>query len=267
MRSLIAFFDSATKIIGGAGALVALVAGAVALYFVFRPNDKPQPAPAGAKVSFGQLTPFAPIPLGVFFDIAGESQLRANYTPAQLKTIGVYYALPVSLIGLRNVETQLFYSVYRASDRAAVEQWIRQNAGSVKAPREDFTYVAKIWIQLPQLPGSYFAAIEVDSLKNQSLALTETPPFAGSVRQPTSPPTPPPSPKPPPSPSPTPPPPPPETTTHPAPPTTVTSPPQSTSETTTPATTTTPAPTTTIVSPAVPVRPPVIIATARSATG
>ena len=177
LLKFVAFFDSANKVFGALAALVALIASAVALYFVFRPNDKPRPTPPGAEVTLGRLSEVARVPLGIFFDLAGRSELRASYTPQQLRAMGIYYALPVRLDGLRGVNTQLIYSLYNVADGSAVTDWVHQGAGKVKSPRDKFSYVAKLWIPWPPQSGKYFAIVEVDSLLNESLALIRTPPF------------------------------------------------------------------------------------------
>jgi hypothetical protein len=186
MKSLLAYFDSVGKIVAGLTGLVALVSGAISLYFVLRP---PPPVKGKAEFAKRELRQFGPpTPLGLYFNLAGERSLAHSYTTQALNTVGVFYTVPVSLVGLRNTDTKVAWSLYRATDRAPVADWINQPAGTVKAPRNDFTFVLKVWIQLPELAGNYFAVIEID-LGNKSLDLVETPTFTGRSAVPGPPPT------------------------------------------------------------------------------
>jgi hypothetical protein len=180
VKSLVAYFDSIGKVAGGLTALVALISAAVALYFVLRP---PPPVKGKAEFTRQGLRQFGPpIPFESYLDLAGESRLIPRYPPRVLSATGVYYAVPLSLVGLRNVDTKLVWSLYRSTDRAPIADWINQQAGTLDAPRNDFACVVKVWIQLPPTPGRYFAVIDVD-LGSNTLDTLETPTFRGLITQ------------------------------------------------------------------------------------
>jgi hypothetical protein len=176
VKTLFAYFDSLGKIVGSLTALVVLISGAVTLYFKLRP---PSPVKGKAAFTSQELKQFGPpTPLQSYLKLAGETSLAHGYSTRALNTIGVYYTVPVSLSGLGNTDTKLVWSLYRSTDRAPVADWINQPAGTLKALRNDFACVVKVWIQLPPLPGSYFAVIEID-LGGEALDSIETPTFTG----------------------------------------------------------------------------------------
>ena len=89
--------------------------------------------------------------------------------------------MPVTLVGLRGSDVRFVWSLYRASDRAPVEDWILQDAGGVKAPRDRSTYLVGVWVQLPQVPGRYVAVIEIkgDGRPLDSVSTREFPGLMG----------------------------------------------------------------------------------------
>lgn len=174
MKRLIQYFDSVGKIAGALATVVALISGGIALYYVLRP---PPPAKGEAKFLADELSKYGPpFRLRDYLKIA---RLSTNgYSEHELDTPGVYFTVLVRREGLRNLDTPLFWTVYRGADSVPVGGFVRQKAALARAPRNDFTCGVGIWIPLPQMRGTYFAVIEIDH-GDLWLDQVQTPSFGG----------------------------------------------------------------------------------------
>jgi hypothetical protein len=158
-RAFLSWFDSIGKVAGGLTAVVVLVTGAVSLYFVLRPPPSPVEEASFARAQLQQFGP--PTTLGSYFRLVGRPELTKRYSRSELRAHGVYFTVPVTLVGLRGADTKVRWSLYRARDRVPVENWIGQDAGPVKAQRDRYRALVQVWVQLPEVPGRYLAVIEL----------------------------------------------------------------------------------------------------------
>jgi hypothetical protein len=162
-KSRFGWFDSFGRIVAGLTALVALVSGGVGLYFIFEP---PPPKVEQATFDSQQLLQYGPsVPLNEYFKLVGETPQAAGFSAAQLKLNGalggVYITVPVTLMGLRGSDTTVLWSLYRASDRSPVLNWVNNSVGSIRPPRDTFTRLVELWVPMPERRGRYFVVIEI----------------------------------------------------------------------------------------------------------
>jgi hypothetical protein len=162
-KSRLAWFDSFGKIVAGLTALVALVSGGVGLYFIFEP---PPPKVEQATFDSQQLLQYGPsVPLNEYFKLVGETPQAAGFSATKLKLYGalggVYITVPVTLMGLQGSDTTVLWSLYRASDRSPVLNWVNNSVGSIRPPRDTFTRLVELWVPMPERRERYFVVIEI----------------------------------------------------------------------------------------------------------
>ena len=174
------WFDSVGKIIGAILALVLLIGGIVTLVNQCSP---PPPPPQNADLDVLDDPPPRERSLRYYLNDSGQSERLADYTQAELKQRGNYYAVRITVDGLRGRESQIVWSLDRRDkgtpieDLADSDQWIHQFLQAVKPPANSYTFTAKVWIQRPPYPGNFYAILEIDYPEDQSLAVTATPAF------------------------------------------------------------------------------------------
>jgi hypothetical protein len=161
------YFDSLGKIVAGLTAIVVLITGIVTLVLLLLPN----PLPA-RKATLSGLQFVAQESLADFLQETGKP--TDGHTPAELRQLGNYYIVRVSVEGLRNQQPEIVWSVHSRGQESHLqpELWIHQLLASFEPPAENYEFTAQAWIQRPPVRGRFYALIEVDYPQYAPLAIS-----------------------------------------------------------------------------------------------
>jgi hypothetical protein len=88
--------------------------------------------------------------------------------------------VPVTLVGLKGVATDVVYSLYHADNMAPLANWIFEPENRITAASDSFTTLLSMWIQMPGAPGTYEAVINLVGRDGEPLAGVRTKPFTVS---------------------------------------------------------------------------------------
>jgi hypothetical protein len=167
--------SSSGKVVAALTALVALATGSFALYQKIFP---PPPVEQSASFASSQLEQYGPpTTFQEYLELVGSPKLSPPPTKEQRRARGMYITVPLTLVGLKNVETSVVYSLYHANNMAPLENWIYQPENKIRAASDDFTTLLSMWIQMPGEPGTYVAVISLIGPDGESLASVRTKTF------------------------------------------------------------------------------------------
>jgi hypothetical protein len=145
----LAYFDSVNKIAVALGAVVALIAGIVALVYQLWPNPGPPPPPRNATMTITDSF------RARFIDFLLETgQDIAGYSNAELEQLGNEYSVMVTVNGLRNKNPEIVWNLRGDIGDLSIserKQWFHQFLASFEPPADSFIRTAKVWIQYPPL--------------------------------------------------------------------------------------------------------------------
>jgi hypothetical protein len=170
--------SSSGKIVGALTGLVVLATGSFELYQKVFP---PPPVEQAASFASSELEQYGPpTTFQEYLELVGSPKLSPPPTKEQRNARGMYITVPVTLVGLKNVETSVVYSLYHANNLAPLKNWIYEQENQIRAASDNFTTLLSMWIQMPGEPGTYVAVISLISRDGESLASVRTKPFTVS---------------------------------------------------------------------------------------
>jgi hypothetical protein len=170
--------SSSGKVVGALTGLVALATGSFELYQKVIP---PPPVEQAASFASSELEQYGPpTTFQEYLELVGSPKLSPPPTKEQRNARGMYITVPVTLVGLKNVETSVVYSLYHANNMAPLRNWIYEQENQIRAASDNFTTLLSMWIQMPGEPETYVAVISLISRDGESLASVRTRPFTVS---------------------------------------------------------------------------------------
>jgi hypothetical protein len=170
--------SSSGKVVGALTGVVVLATGSFELYQKVFPPPPVEQAASFASSDLEQYGP--PTTFQEYLELVGSPKLSPPPTKEQRNARGMYITVPATLVGLKNVETSVVYSLYHANNMAPLKNWIYEQENQVKAGRDKFTTLLSMWIQMPGEPGTYVAVVSLVSRDGESLASVRTKPFTVS---------------------------------------------------------------------------------------
>ena len=158
--------------------MTGLVALATASFALYQHVFPPPPVEQAATFASAQLEQFGPpTTFEEYLELVGSPKLSPPPTMEQRNARGMYVTVPVTLVGLKNVETSVVYSLYHKDNMAPLKNWIYEQENQFRAASDNFTALLSMWIQMPGVPGTYVAVISLVSRDGESLASVRTKPF------------------------------------------------------------------------------------------
>jgi class 3 adenylate cyclase len=173
------------RAIGGVGLLVVLLIGAVGFYYVLRHHPSHTNPSSLVKLSRpGLIQRGPPIALGTYLTIINKhtsTKLR-SYSTAQLSTPGVYYELPLTVVGLAHVTLEIEWTLF--DDNTRLINYANHPSSTLSAPSDTYSCVIRLWVPVPDGAGKYSAEIDVvhGDMPPFTVVLTKT--FRGLAKSP-----------------------------------------------------------------------------------
>jgi hypothetical protein len=163
------------------GALTALVGLATASFALYQNIFPPPPVEQAASFGSSELQQYGPpTTFEEYLELVGSPRLSPPPTKEQRNARGMYITVPVTLVGLNNVEVSVVYSLYHAKNMAPLKNWIYEHENQMRAASDNFTTLLSLWIQMPGASGTYVAVISLISRDGESLASVRTKSFTVS---------------------------------------------------------------------------------------
>jgi hypothetical protein len=164
--------SSSAKVVAALTGLVALATGSFELYQKVIP---PPPVEQAASFASSELEQYGPpTTFQEYLELVGSPKLSPPPTKEQRNARGMYITVPVTLVGLKNRETSVVYSLYHANNMAPLKNWIYEEENQIRAASDNFTTLLSMWIQMPGEPETYVAGISLIGRDGESLASVRT---------------------------------------------------------------------------------------------
>ena len=147
---------SLKAILGGAAAVIGVVASATALIFTFAPDLQPSPAPRTQSAGLSELT----VDEGATFAqyLARIDQPTEGYTDALLQRRGALLDFRVRIEGFKDRTLVLKWELFNNQSGDQIDE---STAIQVEATNETNEATWQFWIPVPDEAGPYFAIVEL----------------------------------------------------------------------------------------------------------
>ena len=164
--------------LGQASALVALVAGIVALVFVFKPGWKPQAAPDVAKATITDTHVVQPFTFKRYLQ-RQQFPIPAGLAPAYLARRGTMIAFHYEITGLRHKKLPLRWELSNAATNDLVAS--EDSAYTLIPSTNDDAGDWSVWVPAPKKGRSYYVTVTIYQAKGPPYELKhfDSPRFRG----------------------------------------------------------------------------------------
>ena len=167
--------------LGQASALVGLIAGIVALVFIFKPGWKPQPAPDVAKATITDTRVVQPFTFKRYLQ-RQQFTIPAGLSPKYLARRGTMIAFHYEITGLRHKKLPLRWELSDASTNDLVSS--ENSAFTLIPSTNDDAGDWSVWVPAPRKNRSYYVTVTIYQAQGPPYELKhfDSPQFRGLGR-------------------------------------------------------------------------------------